>query len=198
MSQDLREMFKDTDSEITESMKVGHEQRFFKRMEKELPVTKGRSFPIFKIAASIIVLIGLGTYIFMQWDIPEAIKTTVVEKNGSIPEQGGISLGDLSPDLKKVEDYYMVSINLELSQLEISDRNKALIDSFMERLEELNVEYKKLNTESNEIGPNDQTITALIKNLQLRLQLLHKLKDKLKELQTEISEDDIDNSITSI
>lgn len=198
MSQDLREMFKDSGSEITESMKVGHEQRFLKRMELELPVTKKPAFPIFKIAASLIVLIGLGTYIFMNDNDPEPIKTTVVEKGTSMPKQEGISLGDLSPDLKKVEDYYMVSINLELSQLEISDRNKALIDSFMERLEELNVEYKKLNTELNEIGPNDQTITALIKNLQLRLQLLHKLRDKLKELQIQVTEADNDNSFTSI
>lgn len=198
MSQDLREMFKNSDTEIDQSMKDGHEQRFMKRMEMELPVAKGPSFPWFKIAASLIILIGLGTYVFMNWNNPEPIKTTIVDKNKPVPKDKGISLGDLSPDLKKVEDYYMVSINLELSQLEISDRNKTLIDSFMERLEELNVEYKKLNTELNEIGPNDQTITALIKNLQLRLQLLHKLRDKLKELQSRGMEADNDNLITSV
>lgn len=198
MSQDLREMFKNSDTEIDQSMKDGHEQRFMKRMEMELPVAKGPSFPWFKIAASLIILIGLGTYVFMNWNNPEPIKTTIVDKNKPVPEDKGISLGDLSPDLKKVEDYYLVSINLELSQLEISDRNKTLIDSFMERLEELNLEYKKLNTELNEIGPNDQTITALIKNLQLRLQLLHKLRDKLKELQSRGMEADNDNLITSV
>ena len=97
-----------------------------------------------------------------------------------------------------MEDYYMVNINLELSQLKISDRNKALIDSFMERLEDLNVEYKKLNTELNEIGPNDQTITALIKNLQLRLQLLHKLRDKLQELKKMSSEAGENDQVTSV
>lgn len=198
MSQDLREMFKNSDTEIDQSMKDGHEQRFMKRMEMELPVAKGPSFPWFKIAASLIILIGLGTYVFMNWNNPEPIKTSIVDKNKPVPEDKGISLGDLSLDLKKVEDYYMVSINLELSQLEISDRNKTLIDSFMERLEELNLEYKKLNTELNEIGPNDQTITALIKNLQLRLQLLHKLRDKLKELQSRGMEADNDNLITSV
>tara|TARA_R110000868_G_scaffold77458_1_gene221757 strand:+ start:1960 stop:2535 length:576 start_codon:yes stop_codon:yes gene_type:complete len=191
-------MFKNSDTEIDQSMKDGHEQRFMKRMEMELPVAKGPSFPWFKIAASLIILIGLGTYFFMNWNNLEPIKTTIVDKNKPVPEDKGISLGDLSPDLKKVEDYYLVSINLELSQLEISDRNKTLIDSFMERLEELNLEYKKLNTELNEIGPNDQTITALIKNLQLRLQLLHKLRDKLKELQSRGMGADNDNLITSV
>jgi hypothetical protein len=191
-------MFKNSDREIVPTMKDGHEQRFLKRMEVELPVAKGPPYPWFKIAASLIILAGLSTYFFMNWNKPEPVETTIVEKNNPASEERGISLGDLSPDLKKVEDYYMVSINMELSQLEISDRNKTLIDSFMERLEELNLEYKKLNTELNEIGPNDQTITALIKNLQLRLQLLHKLRDKLKELQSRGMEADNDNLITSV
>tara|TARA_R110002049_G_scaffold119735_1_gene274055 strand:- start:133 stop:708 length:576 start_codon:yes stop_codon:yes gene_type:complete len=191
-------MFKNSDTEIVQTMKDGHEQRFLNRIELELPVTKGPSLPWFKIAASLIIMIGLGTYIFMNWNNPEPVNTTIVEKNNHVPEEKGISFGDLSPDLKKVEDYYMMSINMELSQLEISDRNKTLIDSFMERLEELNAEYKKLNRELNEIGPNDQTITALIKNLQLRLQLLHKLRDKLKELQTRGREADNNNLITSV
>lgn len=199
MSQDLREMFKDSDSELTESMKAGHEKRFLKRMETELQqVPKGPLFPWFKIAASVAVLIGLGTYIFMNWNTQEPLETTIVEKDSPVTQEKGISLGDLSPDLKKIEDYYMVSINLELSQLEISDKNKTLIDSYMERLEELNMEYKKLNTELNEIGPNDQTITALIKNLQLRLQLLHKLRDKLKELQSKGTEADDNKLIASV
>ncbi|MDX1769252.1 MAG: hypothetical protein R3294_14435 [Arenibacter troitsensis] len=198
MSQDLREMFKNSDREIVPTMKDGHEQRFLKRMEVELPVAKRPSYPWFAIAASLIILAGLGTYIFMNWNKPEPVETTIVEKNNPDPEERGISLGDLSPDLKKLEDYYMVSINMELSQLEISDRNKTLIDSFMERLEELNGEYKKLNAELNEIGPNDQTITALIKNLQLRLQLLHKLRDKLKELQTQSTEADKNALLTAV
>lgn len=176
-------MFKKIDTTEAEPMKHGHEQRFLKRLQEELPKAKRASFPLFKIAASLIILVGLGALFFMKFNVPEPENTTVVDRETPITVEKGISLGDLSPDLKKVEDYYMVNINIELSQLKISDRNKALIDSFMERLEELNVEYKKLNTELNEIGPNDQTITALIKNLQLRLQLLHKLRDKLKELQ---------------
>ncbi|MCM4153367.1 hypothetical protein DHD05_17375 [Arenibacter sp. N53] len=198
MSQDLREMFKRMDSVSEEPMKVGHEQRFLKRMEEELPRVKTVSFPLFKIAASLIILIGLGALILVKLGAPELMDATVVDKDTAQPAEKGISLGDLSPDLKKVEDYYMVNINLELSQLKISDHNKALIDSFMERLEELNVEYKKLNTELNEIGPNDQTITALIKNLQLRLQLLHKLRDKLQELKRISKEEGENDLITSV
>jgi hypothetical protein len=178
-------MFGDLDRAGENTMKVGHEKRFLERLDKELPRPKSAVFPWVKIAAAIVLFIGLGTYVLFNVQQNGSIITTVVDSNKVLPEEPGISLGDLSPDLKKVENYYMANINLELSHLEISDRNKILIDSYMERMEELNNEYKGLNRELNEIGPNDQTITALIKNLQLRLQLLYKLKEKLNELKAQ-------------
>jgi hypothetical protein len=107
----------------------------------------------------------------------------------------GISLGDLSPDLKKVENYYLANINLALSELEVSEANKAVVDGFMTQLAELDREYKKLNGELNALGPNDRTITALIRNLQLRLQLLYKLKDKVNELKKFNHEEITTNSL---
>ena len=166
MAQDLRKLFDEQREKHRPSMKQGHEDRFLKRMEEELPAKRKSSFNFLKIAAAVLILLSIGFFAYQKY------------------EQKGISIGDLSPDLKKVETYYVANINLELSKLEISDENEALIDSFMEQLDALNTEYKSLNEELNEIGPNDQTISALIQNLQLRLQLLQKLKKKLNELKT--------------
>ena len=198
MAQDLKKMFDKEREQQNFKMKQGHEERFLSKLEETLPQERPSKWNTWKIAASIILLVGVGLMAYLQFDTKDDIPATIVDKGDPDDKNKSFSFGDLSPDLKKVEDYYLVSINLELSQLEISDRNKTLIDSFMERLEELNLEYKKLNTELNEIGPNDQTITALIKNLQLRLQLLHKLRDKLKELQSRGMEADNDNLITSV
>ena len=55
----------------------------------------------------------------------------------------------------------------------------------MEQLDELDNEYAVLNDELNTIGPTEATITALIDNLKLRLELLFKLKNKLKELKNQ-------------
>jgi hypothetical protein len=178
---DLRELFK-KEKETRYNLKEGHEQRFEQLLDNSFPSKKRSSFLFLKIAASVLVLLSVGIFAYRQFGNKESIKEVIVDKSNNSQEQQGISLGDLSPDLKKVENYYVANINLELSQLEISRENKALVDSFMERLAELNEEYEKLNVELNEIGPNDQTITALIKNLQLRLQLLQKLKSKLNEL----------------
>ena len=187
MSQDLKELFKKERAGQKHLIKEGHEERFLKRMEHTLPKAKKPSFGLLKIAATIVILMTLG-YFGVEKYAKEAIQETIVVKNTELKEQSEISLGDLSPDLKKVENYYVANINLVLSKLEMSNDNKALIDSFMQELENLDSEYTSLNQELNQMGPNDQTIAALIQNLQLRLQLLQKLKKKLNDLNTSKNE----------
>lgn len=186
MAQDLRELFRN-EPEEKKALREGHEARFMERLEKEMPSSKKSRIFYLRIAASIAILLSIGifTYKNQTREVPE--EKIVLEENET-QQKTGISFGDLSPDLKKVENYYVSNINLELSRLEVSGENKALVDDFMVRLSDLNQEYNNLNKELNEIGPNDQTIAALIKNLQLRLQLLHKLKQKLNELKSSKNE----------
>jgi hypothetical protein len=165
-------------------------------LDKELPVRRKSTFYFIKIAASVLVLFSLGIYTYTNYEsVTPQQSVVVVDKGVKQTSEQGYSLGDLSPDLKKVENYYVTSINLELSRLEVSGENKALVDDYMSRLSELDEEYKRLNIELNEIGPNDQTITALIKNLQLRLQLLQKLKLKLNQLKSSENEQVTSNSV---
>jgi hypothetical protein len=184
MGQDLRELFK-TERAKKHKLKEGHEARFTKRLEEAFPKPKRSRFYLFGIAASVVVLVGLGFLFFRNTATEEPVKTVVIPNN---QEVSGISLGDVSPDLKLVETYYVNSINLELASLEMSPDNKVVVDDFMDRLSDLNKEYKSLNNELNEVGPNEQTIGALIKNLQLRLQLLLKLKEKLHQLKSSENE----------
>ena len=195
MARDLRELFKEEQKKEDFTMLEGHEKRFMARLEKELPKTRKRTWPLLKIAASVVILISVGAIYFLGRENTGELPVTVVDKGSDTPEKNGISLGDLSPDLKKIEHYYVVNIGLELSKLEVSEDNKVLVDSYMERLSELDREYGNLNGELNQIGPNDQTINALIKNLQLRLQLLQKLKEKLKEVQSSKNEQYDTNAI---
>lgn len=169
-------------------MKSGHEARFLERLEAELPQKKGR--PHLKwlgIAASIVVLLGITLFVFLQNQEPQRdIQNEVVEVN--TVEKKTISIGDLSPQLKKVEQYYVANINYELSKLEISEENKEMVDGYLKRLDDLNKEYEALNSELNDLGPNDQTIEAAITNLELRLQLMIKLKSKLHQLKSSKNE----------
>ena len=92
-------------------------------------------------------------------------------------------LSDVSPEFKKIEDYYMASVNIQLAKLDMTPENKELIDAFMKKLETLNEEYIALNAEIRETGINEETVEAMIANLQLRLDLLKKLKTKLNEIE---------------
>ena len=87
---------------------------------------------------------------------PVLADTNVVEKT----EGNQFTLGDLSPDLKRIEEFYTTGIEVQLASLSNNNDDKELIDAFMKRLNELNVEYEKLNKELNEVGPTEATITA--------------------------------------
>ncbi len=197
MAQDLKELFERERNTRKYSMKSGHENRFMDRLEKELPVSRKRSYNFWlSIAASAIVLFGLGFFLISQSEqIDPDPKTTIVDTNTKDESIVPISLGDLSPDLKKIENYYVTNISLQLSELDFNPGNKALVDSYMEQLAELDSEYNRLNNELNELGPNDDTISALINNLQLRLQLLQKLKTKLNQLKSSENEQESSYSI---
>lgn len=188
MSQDLRDLF-ESERKREFPMPQGHEARFEARLEEAFQEKKPRPFFWLGIAASVVALLGLAFWMFRQDPVlPEGEGSLVEEQKDTVTSPSSLSLGDLSPDLRKLEQYYTASINLELASLDISDENREMADNFISRLSDLNTEYEQLNEELNEIGPNEQTITAMIKNLQYRLQLLLKLKEKLNELKSSKNE----------
>ncbi|AXT20780.1 hypothetical protein D7030_11580 [Flavobacteriaceae bacterium AU392] len=182
MAQDIKKLFENEVKTSNDKMPNGHETRFLKKLDEALPEQSiKRKFSVLNIAASVIILLGLSfsAYQFLSntgGEVPTEISTTT-------PSEGQTkSIGEVSPQLKKVEDYYLASINLELSKMKVTPETKELFDGYLQRLEELNKEYELLVTELVESGPNEQTINASIENLKLRLNLMYRLKEKLSEL----------------
>ncbi|RSK40536.1 hypothetical protein [Mangrovimonas spongiae] len=182
MAQDIKELLKNNQNNEQETMPKGHEKRFLTRLDNTFPEADA---PISKrwywlsIAASIVVVLGIGYTMIFSSDKP--IENTVAETTNK-ELQTEKTLGDVSPDLKKIEDYYLASINYELSKVKVTSENKALFDGYIVRLEALNQEYKKLSEELTKNGPNEFTVNALINNLKMRLNLLYRLKDQLETL----------------
>lgn len=182
MAQDIRKLFEDPENKDEEvTMPNGHRNRFMERLEDEFPqnkTVKNRSW--WYVAASIVVLVGV-VYSGFKWANTSNIEkpTQVVDTKSTTTNEDTKSLGDVSPELKQVEDYYLASINFELSKVKVTPENKELFDGYVKRLEELNAEYQKLSVELTEKGPNEFTVTALINNLKLRLNLLHRLREQL-------------------
>jgi hypothetical protein len=178
MAQDLRELLKEDQQLSSAQMSEGHKARFLEKLDKELPRQQqsGRMH-FWSIAASVVVLLGL-SYGALQFGTD---KTQEVPVPAETPQFS--SLGDVSPELKKVEDYYLASINTQLSQIKLTPENKELMDGYLMKLNELNKEYQRLNKELTEDGPNALTIDALINNLKLRLSLLTRLQEQIKALE---------------
>ncbi len=184
MAQDLRQLFEKENKATQEKMPQGHEVRFLKKLDEALPEETSikRRFSMLQIAASIVVLIGLAFGASQFFQQPPVDGQKIVDTKNSKQENQLKSLGDISPDLKKVEDYYLANINLELSKVKLTPENKELFDGYVVRLGELNQEYKRLSVELTENGPNELTVSALIDNLKLRLNLLYRLKEQLNDL----------------
>ena len=191
MAQDLREMMRDSrEDDLT--LREGHQSRFEDRLSEALPEevesrNNGGSTIIglnffLKIAAVLILAGGIVWFVgkdtFVKGDTE--IVSTDAQKNSK--EDPTVQLSDLSPQFKKVEDYYLASINVELARLEITDENKELVDAFLKQLAELDAEYARLNQEITESGISEEMVNAMVENLKLRLELLSKLKKKLTEL----------------
>tara|TARA_R100000935_G_scaffold49705_1_gene75184 strand:+ start:1073 stop:1675 length:603 start_codon:yes stop_codon:yes gene_type:complete len=187
MGRDIRELFKEDGPWTSDKLGKGHSKRFEAKLDKALPLNKKKNnFIYLKIAAIFIVVIGIGAF-FLNNETLNTIHTPIVNTPEAEEENNKTSvkefqLSEVSPEFKKIENYYLAGINIELAKLEVNPSNKALIDSFMAKMAELNNEYKRLNTEFNENGLNEQTIEAMVQNLQYRLDLLYKLKTKLKEI----------------
>ncbi|MEZ4795915.1 MAG: hypothetical protein R2785_01990 [Flavobacteriaceae bacterium] len=183
MAQDIRKLFEDESKLGNKKMPQGHEARFLKKLDNELPKQTSRPlFSFFNIAASVVILLGLsfGAYKFFTQPIEEETTPTEVVKTSP--------LGEISPELKKVEDYYLANINLELSKMKVTPENKEIFDGYLTQLEELNNEYSVLSNELTTSGPTERTINALIDNLKFRLNLMYRLKEKLNELNNEPNE----------
>jgi len=176
MAQDIRDLLKDDSQDENKQMPKNHESRFLDKLNEALPENEKSKFNWLSIAASVVVLIGLSFGAFQYF----GNGTPVVDETQTVAATK--SLGDVSPDLKKVEDYYLANINLELSKIELTPENKDMFDGYVQRLEDLKKEYNTLSIELTENGPNEQTINALINNLKFRLNLLHRLKEQLKTL----------------
>lgn len=184
MAQDIRKLFENEQKLSNDKMPEGHEARFLQKLDEALPVQPKRNlFTFLNIAASVVLLIGLSfgaiQFIGSDSDQPNNTEQVGTETTSESP------LGKLSPQLKKVEDYYLANINLELSKMKVTPDNKELFDGYLERLEELNKEYNVLADELTQSGPTEYTVNALIDNLKLRLNLLYRLKEKLNELNNE-------------
>lgn len=187
MAQDIRDLLQRDAQTERADLSANHQDKFARLLDERLPQQKKPMFLWLKVAAIGILLLGIG-YILMTNTSGEPQEQIAVEEtlpaDNQENQKASKGLSDFSPEFKKLEDYYTRSITMGIASLEVNPENQELIDGYMKRLSTLDKEYKRLNAELVNVGPNDLTVNALIDNLKLRLELLLKLKNKLRELKS--------------
>lgn len=168
MGQNLKKLF-EQERLVNHKRKESHEDLFIEQLYKELPVKKKIAFSSFRIAASVLVFIGIGIASYVMMDNP------FNQKEESI----AYTLKNISPELEEIESFYVTNINLALSDIERNNENQAFVKRYMKRLSLLKEEYKNLIAEMNEEGPNSLSIGVLINNLKLQLELLQELQKQI-------------------
>lgn len=182
MGQDIRELLKGHKLSSTFEIEVpqDHEFRFLDRLEEELPLEKKKKIRFsaqkWVIAASTSLVFSLGGYLTYRQLQQEQLPVVITKKQGN---EG--SLANISPEFKKVEDYYLTSLNVGLSQVSVTSDNKVIVDSYFQQMANLEKEYNALQQELA-MGSSYQSINMLIENLKLRLELLEELKKKLQNI----------------
>ena len=194
MAKDIRDIMKESASQAPK-LPEGHQARFQARLQanfsenQTLKTIHPMQFWI-KIAAVAILFVAVSVFGYYQLS-KNSLGDSLVESAPGVESQTDeklLHLADISPDLKRVEQYYTKGIKGVLASLTITTENKDVIDGYMQQLQVLDLEYESLNLELTQAGPTEETITALVDNLKLRLELLMKLKTKLKELKNNTNE----------
>ena len=177
MKIDIREKLKK--EKMLRELSTDHRSVFEQKLKKELHGSSRGNFQYLLVAASILALFAMGyLFTFTQEDPKEQLE----------PASAKVTLEEFSPELKKIENYYLTAINLELANLELTDGNKLVLQEYFRKMNSLTNDYK-LQSERLQINKVDEElINSLIDNLQMRLQLMIELKNELKKLKTKENE----------
>ncbi len=169
MERDLRKIYREAQDQNAK-MPQGHLEEFEQRLKEEFP-KKRRSLRYIYWSSAAVVLI-LVTLVIKPFD----------SKQEPQVKEHFISLGSLSPELEKVENFYTNGLQLQWANLKANSSNKELIKSTEDRMYLLGENYKVLTDELNENGPSEDLINAMIQNLEMRMRVLIQLKGRLNDL----------------
>jgi len=175
MEKDIRALF-EKERHMDYPRNQNHEAEFITRLHEELPEKRKDFPPILKIAAFIVLLTGMGIVYYTSMS---------PVNSGASENPETFSLGQLSPDLKKVEHYYSSNIETLLTNIEHNTEDTEVRERYLNNLSMLQEEHKTIISEIKKDGPSTFTVSALITNLRLQLELLQELNHEITSSKNE-------------
>jgi hypothetical protein len=165
----------------------GHFERFQMKLDRRFKTgsAKRSIVPYLLKAAVITLLVTLSS--LWTWD--HFIR----------PDRGRMALGDVSPQYKEVENYYIHQVNLvesEITTIDISGNpeQKEMLKKEMGSMDSVYIQLQK----ELKANPNDERIiNAMIAHYQTKLEVMSYIVNQLKEIRNE-NQNSIKNEKTSI
>jgi transposase-like protein len=153
----------------------GHFERFQKKLERRFnTVSIKRSIVPYLLKAAVVTLL---VTLSSLWTWDHFIRH----------DRGRMALGDVSPQYKEVENYYIHQVNLvesEITTIDIAgnpEQNKML----KKEMESMDSVYIQLQKELK-ANPNDERIiNAMIEHYQTKLEVMSFIVNQLKEIRNE-------------
>ncbi|MCB0375001.1 MAG: hypothetical protein KDD04_03685, partial [Sinomicrobium sp.] len=123
MAQDIKKLLQESKEVTRYKMPVGHEKRFEFRLDTALSQRRKWPYGWLNIAASIVVVVSVSYFSYRLFTGDGQVKGTPVTDTQQDTGAAQITLGNISPELKKIEDYYVANINVALSELSVNNDN---------------------------------------------------------------------------
>jgi hypothetical protein len=158
----------------------GHFERFQMKLERRFQTggIKRSIVPYLLKAAVVTLLVTLSS--LWTWD--HFIR----------PDRGRMALGDVSPQYKEVENYYIHQVNLvesEITTIDISGNTeqKEMLKKEMGSMDSIYIQLQK----ELKANPNDERIiNAMIEHYQTKLEVMSFIVNQLKEIRNETQNKD--------
>ena len=153
----------------------GHLDRFSWKLEKRLHNRQNRRsiVPYLLRAAVVTVLVTLSS--LWVWD--QFIRTG----------NRGMALGDVSPQYKEVENYYVHQVNLMEGELQNVDfgTNPEQKEMLQKEMRSMDSTYVQLQKELGANPNDDRIISAMIEHYQTKIEVMSYIVNQLKAIRNE-------------
>ena len=146
----------------------------WENVEKNLPRKRIHMYRILRIAAAVLLILGLGI---------------VIGRFAGQPSETELALSDISTEYAELENFYTQKINQKISLL----KNQQLDERALSDIKELEQEFETLKRELNTSNAQDeQIIQAMIENYRTKIDILERVlhrtnySTKMKENESSI------------
>ncbi|MCV9386924.1 hypothetical protein [Reichenbachiella ulvae] len=137
---------------------------------KEIPIEPKRNYLwMWKAAAVVFVCMTIGLLVERNWYTNDSTEVAEVQKQ--------------SEDIEQVESYYSGLIEKRKAEIRLAMERKDMVDEeLLSDLDGLDSMYQDLKNELKRNKNNEKVVNAMIRNLQLRVEILNKQLEILDQL----------------